>query len=278
MVAILMAVMPFCASAQSVRGDVNNDGVVDVRDVTELIGIILGTDHKTGIEVIDTLENDMVLVQGGEFVMGGTADQGTNVNADELPTRNVTLSSFYISKFEVTQELWQAVTGNSPSKFSGDRLPVEQVNWDDCIEFIAKLNALTGRNYRLPTEAEWEYASRGGQQSNHYKYSGSNNVDEVAWYGTNAGKKTHTVGEKTPNELGLYDMSGNVNEWCSDWYGNYDPDQCINPTGSESGSSRVFRGGAWSAVEESCRNALRLGFYPNYRADNLGLRLVRSAE
>ena len=277
LIASIATVLPFSVASQNLKGDVNEDGEVDVRDVTALIDIILGGGHST-LTVIDTLESDMVFVDGGTFVMGGTADQGANVNSDEFPTREVTLSSFYISKFEVTQELWEAVTGEKPSNFSGERFPVEQVSWDDCMTFIDKLNALTGKTYRLPTEAEWEYAARGGKLTKVYKYSGSNNVDDVAWYGSNSNKTTHPVGQKMPNELGLYDMSGNVNEWCSDWYAIYDENDTINPIGPTSGTMRIFRGGAWSYIAESCRNALRLGFYPTYRVDNVGLRLVRSAQ
>ena len=153
--------------------------------------------------------------------MSGTSEQGSEAESDEKPTHNVTLSSYYICKYEVTQALWRAVMGSNPSYFKGDNLPVESVSWNDCQTFINRLNSYTGRNFRLPTEAEWEFAARGGNYSRHYKYSGSNYIGDVAWYGDNSGNRTHPVGTKQANELGLYDMSGNVWEWCSDWYGSY---------------------------------------------------------
>ena len=162
----------------------------------------------------------MVKVQGGTFTMGATAEQGGVVTSDEKPAHEVTLSSFSIGQTEVTQELWEAVMGSNPSYWKGSKLPVEQVSWNDCQEFVKKLNALTGQKFRLPSEAEWEYAARGDSQSRGYKYSGSNNIDDVAWYDGNS-DKTHAVATKQPNELGIYDMSGNVLEWCQDWYGNY---------------------------------------------------------
>ena len=140
---------------------------------------------------------------------------------DESPVHSVTLSSYYMGETEVTQALWKAVMGNNPSRFKGDNLPVENVSWNDCQEFIRKLKQKTGKNFRLPTEAEWEYAARGGKKSNGYKYSGSNNIGSVAWYDDNSSNQIHAVKGKRLNELGLYDMSGNVWEWCSDWYGQY---------------------------------------------------------
>ena len=169
----------------------------------------------------DKLSNNMVYVSGGTFTMGATCEQGCENVSGEKPTHSVTLSSFYLCKYEVTQALWIAVMGENPSNHKGDNLPVEQVSWNDCQNFITRLNSLTDRKFRLPTEAEWEYAARGGNRSHGYKYSGSNNLSEVAWYGGNGGYNTHPVGLKGPNELGLYDMSGNVYEWCSDWYGPY---------------------------------------------------------
>ncbi|HDP98542.1 MAG TPA: hypothetical protein ENN22_05075, partial [bacterium] len=156
---------------------------------------------------------DMVFVAGGTFMMG------SNEYDNEKPIHKVYVDDFYIGKYEVTQKQWFEIMGSNPSRFKGDNLPVERVSWNDVQEFIRKLNAKTGGNFRLPTEAEREYASRGGSRSAHFKYSGSNNVDNVAWYDNNSGRKTHPVGTKQPNELGLYDMSGNVWEWCSDWYG-----------------------------------------------------------
>ena len=164
--------------------------------------------------------------------------------------------------------------GSNPSKFKGDNLPVEQVSWNDIQEFITKLNTMTGKTFRLPTEAEWEYAARGGNKSKGYKYSGSNTLDNVAWYTNNSSSKTHPVGQKQPNELGLYDMSGNVWEWCQDWYGSYSSSSQTNPTGPSSGSYRVLRGGSWYHFARICRVSYRLNSDPDDRYNLNGFRLV----
>ena len=216
---------------------------------------------------------EMVEVRGGTFRMGATSEQGSEIS-DEKPVHSVTLSGYYIGKTEVTQALWQAVMGSNPSYFEGDGLPVEQVSWDDCQKFIRKLNSLTGQNFRLPTEAEWEFACRGGNNSRGYKYSGSNYIDNVAWYDGNSGDKTHPVATKSPNELGIYDMSGNVWEWCADWYGDYSSGRQTNPKGPYDGSYRVYRGGCWLYCVRYCRSSYRDGYDPTYRSDDLGLRLA----
>ena len=216
----------------------------------------------------------MVPVAGGTFTMGATSEQGTNIDSNEKPTHQVTLSSYMIGKTEVTQALWQAVMGSNPSYFRGDNLPVEQVSWDDCQKFITKLNALTGKNFRLPTEAEWEYAARGGNMSQGYKYSGSNEIGDVAWYDNNSGNKTHSVATKAPNELGIYDMSGNLWEWCSDWYGSYSSTAQTNPTGPDSGSNRIIRGGSWGHDLLDCRVAIRGAIGQTSRSIGFGLRLA----
>lgn len=225
---------------------------------------------------LNKLINNMVYVSGGTFTMGGTSEQGSDAESDEKPTHNVTLSSYYICKYEVTQALWRAVMGSTPSYFKGDNLPVEQVSWNECQTFINRLNSYTGRNFRLPTEAEWEFAARGGNYSRHYKYSGSNYISDVAWYDDNSGNRTHPVGTKQPNELGLYDMSGNVCEWCSDWYGSYSSYSQSNPTGPNSGSFRVDRGGSWGNFAGSCRSSRRGNYAPGNSLHDLGLRLVLS--
>ena len=192
----------------------------------------------------------------------------------------MTLSSFSIGQTEVTQELWQAVMGSNPSYFNGGsygtnlKRPVEQVSWDDCQAFITKLNEMTGKQFRLPTEAEWEYAARGGNRSEGYKYSGGNNIDDVAWYTNNSGSTTHEVATKRANELGIYDMSGNVLEWCSDWYGSYSSSAQTNPTGPSSGSYRVIRVGSWLSGARDCRVSFRGSGSPGYRGNYLGLRLA----
>jgi len=225
--------------------------------------------------VLSELEANMVWVEGGTFTMGATSEQGRDAYSGEKPAHQVTLSGFYICKYEVTQELWQAVMGSNPSEFHGNlNRPVERVSWNDSQEFIDKLNRLTSKRYRLPTEAEWEYAARGGNRSRGYKYSGSDNQGSVAWYTDNSGSTTHPVGLKSPNELGLYDMSGNVWEWCADWYGSYSSGSQINPVGPSSGSYRVIRGGCWFYYAWSCRVSHRRGIAPTYRHSSLGLRLA----
>ncbi|MBR4312792.1 MAG: formylglycine-generating enzyme family protein [Bacteroidaceae bacterium] len=219
----------------------------------------------------------MVDVEGGTFTMGATSEQGSDAKSDEKPAHKVTLNNYSIGETEVTQALWQAVMGTNPSNFKGDlQCPVEQVSWNDCQTFIKKLNQLTGENFRLPTEAEWEYAARGGKSSKGYKYSGSNTIGDVAWYTSNSSSKTHAVKTKQPNELGIYDMSGNVYEWCSDWYDHdyYSSSAQTNPTGPSSGSSRVLRGGSWSNSARYCRLANRSYNSPDNRLNCLGLRLA----
>ena len=218
----------------------------------------------------------MVEVRGGTFTMGATSEQGSEAYDIEKPAHSVTLSSYYIGKTEVTQELWQAVMGSNPSYHKGDRKPVENVSWEDCRTFISKLNSLTGKKFRLPTEAEWEFAARGGIKSKGYKYSGSNSFGDVAWYLNNSGDTTHDVGTKSPNELGLYDMSGNVLEWCNDWYGNYSSSPSNNPTGPSSGSDRVSRGGSFGNSARFYRSSNRGNYTPGLRIGGLGLRLCLS--
>ena len=217
---------------------------------------------------------EMVYVEGGTFDMGATTEQGSDADSDEYPVHSVTLSGYYIGMYEVTQELWEAVMGRNPSKFKGAQNPVERVSWSDCQEFVSRLNSLTGRTFRLPTEAEWEYAARGGNKSRHYKYSGSGNIDDVAWYDNNSGGSTRPVGTKSPNELGIYDMSGNVSEWCSDRYGSYSAEEQTNPQGPSSGSFRVFRGGSWFDGARNCRVSNRHNHVPSFSDGYLGLRLV----
>lgn len=221
---------------------------------------------------------DMIKVEGGTFTMGATSEQGGKAQSDEKPTHKVTLSDFMIGKTEVTQELWQAVMKSNPSYFMGYNLPVEQVSWDDCQVFIMKLNVLTGLNFRLPTEAEWEYAARGGKKSKGYKYSGSNDIGSVAWYSGNSSARTHTVAQKSTNELGLYDMSGNVWEWCSDLYGSYSYGPLSNPKGLSKGFYRVSRGGCWFYTPKYGRVSNRSFYAPDYRCNDLGLRLAMSID
>lgn len=235
---------------------------------------------------------NMIRVEGGTFTMGATSEQGSDAEYDEKPAHQVTLSSYHIGETEVTQSLWEAVMGSNPIDFKGADHPVEHVSWDDCQTFINKLNAITGKTFRLPTEAEWEYAARGGNRSKGYKYSGSNTMDEVGWYYENSGNSrldetnwnysklksngccTHPVKQKKANELGIYDMSGNVWEWCQDWYGDYSSSSQTNPAGPSSGSIRVLRGGSWPLLAWSCRVSLRFKYTPDSRDISLGLRLA----
>ena len=216
----------------------------------------------------------MIAVQGGTFTMGATSEQGSDTGSDEKPTHKVTLSDYMIGETEVTQELWKAVMGTNPSYFSGTQNPVEQVSWEDCQNFIAELNVMTGKKFRLPTEAEWEFAARGGNKSNGFKYSGSGSIYKVAWHDVNSSSKTHPVKQKQANELGIYDMSGNVWEWCQDWYGSYSSSAQTNPTGPSSGSNRVCRGGSWLTDATRCRVSYRADGTPTGTGTGVGLRLA----
>ena len=229
---------------------------------------------------VGDVEFEMVYVEGGTFTMGATSEQGSDAESDERPIHSVTLSGFHIGKYEVTQGLWREVMGKNPSgNKSGNDYPVENVRWEDCQRFIKRLNNRTGLKFRLPTEAEWEYASRGGKKSRGYKYAGSDNLDEVGWYGDNSDYHTHPVGRKSPNELGLYDMSGNVEEWCQDWYEGYTAGVQTNPVRLQSGKvgSLVQRGGEFACVASGCRVSNRIYNYgPGGRSVCLGLRLALS--
>ncbi len=240
-------------SEKSVSVSVNGDGAINVNGV----------------------EFNMIFVEGGTFQMGATSEQGSDAYDNEKPVHQVTLSDYYIGETEVTQELWQAVMGSNPSDFNtSNQLPVELVTWNDCQTFITRLNELTGKQFRLPTEAEWEYAARGGNLSQGYTYSGSNDINAVAWYRDNSDDMTHEVGTKAPNELGIYDMTGNVEEWCQDWYGSYSSDAQTNPTGPSSGSRRVYRGGfCWTPVW-GCRVSYRFSCKPSDTYNYIGLRLA----
>lgn len=219
---------------------------------------------------------NMILVEKGTFMMGATSEQ-EGAYDNEKPAHSVTLTKdYYIGETEVTQELYQAVMGSNPSSYmgKGNQRPVECVSWNDCQTFITKLNSLTGLTFRLPTEAEWEFAARGGNRSKGYLYSGSNTIGDVAWYLYNGSGAHHNVKTKAPNELGIYDMSGNVYEWCQDLYGSYSSGSQTDPTGSTSGSDRVIRGGDLTSFATYCRVASRGGCSPSYGEFYLGFRLA----
>ena len=225
----------------------------------------------TYTETVNGLNLKIILVEGGTFAMGSTSG-----DSDEKPVHNVTLDSYYIGETEITQAQWRAIMGSNPSSYTGDNRPVESVSWEDAQEFCKKLSALTGKKYVLPTEAQWEYAARGGNKSKGYTYSGSNNVYDVAVYYDNRGNGHSNVKSKKPNELGIYDMSGNVYEWCSDWYNDsyYSSSHKTNPQGPSSGGRRVLRGGSWSVYAINCRVADRINNYPSDRYGTYGFRVV----
>jgi formylglycine-generating enzyme required for sulfatase activity len=223
------------------------------------------------VQVVD-VEPELVAVEGGTFTMGCTDGESYD---NEFPVHQVTLSSYKIAKYEVTQLQWEELMGKNPSHYRGYDLPVEMVSWHDVQEFITKLNTVTGKNYRLPTEAEWEYAARGGSKSERFKYSGGNTLNAVAWYKGNSNDQTHPVGTKAPNELRIYDMSGNVFEWCNDWYGAYTADSQTNPPGPDSGDRRIARGGdAINLDLYFCRVSFRISALPGNSGANLGFRLA----
>ncbi len=242
--------------------------------------------------VIEQIASQMVFVDGGTFMMGQTvvqpafsdntttraasdSEDDDSPRADELPAHEVTVSDFYIGRYEITQAQWSAVMcGQNPSYFHGDDLPVESVTWNDIQAFLARLNDLTGENYRLPTEAEWEYAARGGRKSLGYRYSGSNDIDEVAWYSDNSPESICPAGGKKPNELGLYDMSGNAFEWVFDWYSEYTSDARVNPKGPSSGTYHVLRGGSWKHGTNGCRVSFRTRI-PTYHLNKCGFRIAK---
>ena len=248
-----------------------------------------------------SMENNIIEFQLSPFslvfVEGGTFQMGTMLrNRDEQPVHEVTVSDFYISKYEVTQAEWEDVMGTKPAKFQGYNNPVEQISWFDAIEFCneksireglepvylrtkEKIKVSFGKNgYRLPTEAEWEFAARGGNNSLGYIFSGSDNTQDIAWYDKNSNGKTHHVGSKKPNELGIYDMSGNVWEMCWDCYGGYSSESQINPAGPTSGTFKVSRGGSWSQDNTFCRVTYRYGVSYTDVSSSIGLRLVRSSK
>lgn len=235
--------------------------------------------RKTEEELKLPLEKRIIFVKGGCFQMGNIFGDG---GGNEQPAHEVCVDDFYMGKYEVTQKEWTEVMGNNPSYFKncGDNCPVENVSWNDVQEYINKLNSKTGKNYRLPTEAEWEYAARSGGKNE--KYAGGNYINSVAWYSNNSGDKTHPVGQKQPNGLGIYDMSGNVREWVQDWYKNnyYKNSPRNNPRGPDSGQARVLRGGSWQDIPQLLRasSSWSLLAHPATWSKDFGFRLSVSAQ
>lgn len=229
-------------------------------------------------KILNSFSENMVEVEGGTFIMGCKDDQGKDCNENEKPAHKVSVTSFKISKYEVTRAQWRAVMGNYSPMFKGcDQCAMENVSWNKLKLFIDKLNTQTGRRFRLPTEAEWEYAARGGNKSQGFQYSGSNDLDKVAWYNGNS-NKTKPVGKKQPNELGLYDMTGNLEEWCADWYEEkyYENSPDKDPQGPAAGQTKVIRGGSW--IQWYDKNRLRVSFRTMEKPENMpydtGFRLV----
>lgn len=253
----------------------SKDALLTLSIDNELIATVNLRDSISVIKIGD-IEFEMIHIEGGTFVMGGTSEQGDDVYSDERPIHKVTLSDFAIGKYQVTQELWMAVMGDNPSpcESKGAKRPVVNVSWEHCQKFISKLNDLTGKFFRLPTEAEWEFAARGGNHSNGYKYAGGNKVEDVAWFDSNSNGKAHDVGLKDPNELDIYDMSGNVREWCHDWYNEYTKLNMINPTGNFNGIYRVTRGGCCHFNFWNCRVSRRDSAPPMGCSPYIGLRLA----
>ena len=280
---LLFAVANLLSAQTRKRGDVNYDDKVDISDVVAVINIIAGAEYpdepvgglRTQFFDVNGVNFTMIPVEGGRLFMGAVSSSGAS--SDEYPLHHVFLSDFYIGETEVTQELWQAVMGSTPSGSTGSaNLPVVEVSWNDCQSFITKLNELTGQNFRLPTEAEWEYAAVGGLRGHGYIYSGSANIEDVAWYYWNTNLKRQEVATKKWNELGIYDMSGNVWEWCQDWYDSsyYSSSKADNPTGPSSGSYRVYRGGGFRNEAKDCRKSKRGHGTPGFHSYDLGLRLA----
>lgn len=254
--------------------DVNGDGSITSADITAIYDVMLnGFPTETTEYAVNGVTFAMVSVEGGTFMMGA-ADGDTNASGNERPAHQVTVGSFAIGQTVVTQELWQAVMGSNPSHFVDATKPVERVSWNDCQEFIAKLNQMTGKTFRLPTEVEWEFAARGGNKSKGYLYAGSNNIADVAWYSDNSGDISQSVATKAANELEIYDMSGNVWEWCSDWFGDYGSDAQTNPAGPASGEEKVLRGGSWCSSAKKCRNSKRFSLGVDDSDDDIGFRLA----
>lgn len=260
---------------QDSKFDVNNDGKVDIKDVTAAIENELAEHQSSPANEynVNGVKFSVIKVEGGTFLMGAARADGFS-STIEKPQHEVTLDSFKIAKTPVTQGLWIAVMGTNPSIHNGDQhLPVENVSWDDCQTFINRLNAITGKNFRLPTEAEWEYAARGGIKDEDGRFAGGA-LDDVAWHAGNSDNETHPVGTKQPNELGLYDMSGNVDEWCADWYAAYTAEAQVNPKGKENGTLKVFRGGNYTNSGKQCRVNYRYMAEPSKKVGTRGFRLA----
>ena len=253
--------------------------VVDDPKQPHVVSALLKREGEDRLVTVGSVTFTMIPVKGGTFQMGATKEQTGEARKDEKPVHTVTLDNFQIGETEVSQALWREVMGSNPSTYKGNDLPVTNVTWEDCQEFIKKLNERTGKQFRLPTEAEWEFAARGGTASKGYMFSGSDEVRSVAWHNRDSNRDRHNgpyaIKSKDPNELGIYDMSGNVNEWCQDWFGDYTADPHTNPQGPATGKEHVYRGGSWWYYGMSCRVSRRNSGVKDVRGV-IGLRLAMS--
>jgi formylglycine-generating enzyme required for sulfatase activity len=253
--------------------------VVDDPQQPHVVSALLKREGEDRLVTVGSVTFTMIPVKGGTFQMGATKEQTGEARKDEKPVHTVTLDNFQIGETEVSQALWREVMGSNPSTYKGNDLPVTNVTWEDCQEFIKKLNERTGKQFRLPTEAEWEFAARGGTASKGYMFSGSDEVRSVAWHNRDSNRDRHNgpyaIKSKDPNELGIYDMSGNVNEWCQDWFGDYTADPQTNPQGPATGKEHVYRGGSWWYYGMSCRVSRRNSGVKDVRGV-IGLRLAMS--
>ena len=253
--------------------------VVDDPKQPHVVSALLKREGEDRLVTVGSVTFTMIPVKGGTFQMGATKEQTGEARKDEKPVHTVTLDNFQIGETEVSQALWREVMGSNPSTYKGNDLPVTNVTWEDCQEFIKKLNERTGKQFRLPTEADWEFAARGGTASKGYMFSGSDEVRSVAWHNRDSNRDRHNgpyaIKSKDPNELGIYDMSGNVNEWCQDWFGDYTADPQTNPQGPATGKEHVYRGGSWWYYGMSCRVSRRNSGVKDVRGV-IGLRLAMS--
>lgn len=256
----------------------------EMSDRTGVIKLTQGTVEKIltisqqGCQWYESFE--MVTVDGGSFYIGAQKDNSSSLNYDndayqiEAPVHKVTIDDFSIGMFEVTQAQWVAAMGTNPSLHQGNKFPVDNVSWEQVQEFITLLNQASGLTYRLPTEAEWEFAAKGGIKSEGNKFSGYSVLGACGWYYSNSESATHEVGTKYPNELGIFDMSGNVREWCNDWFETYSSSSATNPQGPSYGNMKINRGGSWTTPATNCRNSYRHMDVPTEKAHDLGFRLV----